>query len=118
MRLTRATTNKARNKGRQDPRDCPSHRQWVRGHACAVCGEHPVEAAHCRKGIPDHEGPGGVGLKPHDKWVIPLCPAHHKIQHDMGEESFERSFRINMKSIAKQLWKQSPHRRKHEEKFA
>ena len=77
-----------------------------------------MEAAHCRRGIPAHEMPGGTGIKPHDKWAIPLCPSHHRLQHDIGEKRFEDKFQIDMKATARVLWQRSPHRHKHEEKWS
>lgn len=30
----------------------------------------------------------GLGQKPHDRWTVPLCGAHHRMQHEMGESKF------------------------------
>lgn len=100
---------------RSDPRRCPRHLQYVRGHECAVPGcrsGDPIEAAHVRVGTD-----GGTGLKPSDKWAIPLCRSHHEEQHRIGEPHFETRHKLNMKAIAQGLWTRSPHRIKHEEKF-
>lgn len=95
---------------------CPGHLAWVRGHECTVpgivgmsCSER-IEAAHVRTGTD-----GGMGVKPGDNWVIPLCSAHHAQQHHFGEAVFEKAYRINMKSIAEQLWLKSPAGRKYRE---
>lgn len=90
-----------------------SHLQWVRGHQCA-CGSLPtcssrIEAAHVRTGTD-----GGMGMKPGDNWVIPLCSWHHATQHRIGEPAFEKDYGINMKQIAQGLWAKSPHRHKSE----
>lgn len=89
---------------------CPSHLAWVRGHEC--CAETglcfgKIEAAHVRTGTD-----GGMGVKPGDNWTIPLCAGHHRIQHDLGETSFESQYLINMKTIAEGLWLKSPHGKK------
>lgn len=46
---------------------------------CAVCNAYsPSEAAHQRLLS------GGMGSKPHDRHSLPLCPAHHRIEHTCG----------------------------------
>ena len=90
---------------------CPSHLAWVRGHECSIAGrEHhmcswpPVEAAHVRTGTD-----GSMAKKPSDCWAIPLCSDGHARQHKIGETSFEAQYKINMKAIAAELWRTSPH---------
>jgi hypothetical protein len=93
-----------------------SHMAWVRGHECAVAGtvgmscSDRIEAAHVRVGTD-----GGMGVKPGDNWVLPLCSAHHAQQHALGETTFAALHKINMKQIAAELWVKSPHRRKAEQ---
>lgn len=90
----------------------PSHCAWVRGFECSVpgCEEIPIEAAHVRVGTG-----GGMGIKPHDKWVIPLCRDHHSEQHRIGEPTFERTHGVDMKKVAERLAATSPHRFKWQE---
>jgi len=57
--------------------------KFIRTLECVVCGNPHVEAAHLRM-----RTNGGMGMKPSDSWVIPLCSAHHKMQHQIGEEKF------------------------------
>jgi hypothetical protein len=94
----------------------PGHRKWIRGFECAVqdlnwkqCAT-DTECAHVRTGTD-----GGTGIKPSDKWCIPLCPEHHREQHQMGEPAFERKYNFVMKALAAELWNASPHRRKFEQ---
>ena len=92
---------------------CSGHRRWIRGFECTVVSqtcEGKIEAAHVRTGTD-----GGMGLKPGDNWVIPLCARHHNLQHAMGEMTFEQRYKIDMRAIAKRLWDMSPHRRRYEE---
>lgn len=91
------------------------HKQWVRGHECAIAGRNghvcsgKIEAAHVRTGTD-----GGLNVKPGDNWTIPLCgEAHIRTQHRLGERLFEVTYGINMKAIAEQLWKASPHGKKY-----
>lgn len=95
----------------------PAHRKWVRGFACACAdARHPdqavpchplIECAHVRTGTD-----GGTGIKPSDSWTVPLCKAHHAEQHAIGEPAFERKYGVNLKRIAEDLARQSPHLRK------
>lgn len=91
---------------------CPSHLAWVRGFQCSVIDKRSahecfgkIEAAHVRTGTD-----GGMGVKPSDCFVIPLCSAAHREQHQVGEAEFERIYGISMRRIADQLWRKSPHR--------
>lgn len=96
---------------REDPREFPGHRAWVRGHCCSVpgCDLGPIEFAHVRKGLPVGEA-GGTGLKPHDKWGISLCKAHHNEQHQIGEATFAAKYGLDLVALARAFAKQSPHR--------
>lgn len=86
----------------------PAHRNWVRGHACSVCGSTAgIECAHVRVGTD-----GGTGIKPSDKWTISLCRQCHSEQHYLGERSFEAKHGINIKQLAEAFYRASPHRRK------
>jgi hypothetical protein len=96
----------------EKPRRCPSHRAWVRGHACSACGSQSgIECAHVRTGTD-----GGVGIKPSDKWCISLCKECHARQHQIGEEAFEKAWGINMKALAEAFFRESPHRHKMKER--
>ena len=86
----------------------PRHRTWVRLHECCVgltCYGR-IEAAHVRRGTD-----GGLGKKPHDRWCISLCAMHHRIQHNMGEFSFEKEYEIDMKALAREFAAASPYAR-------
>ena len=91
---------------------CQSHLKWVRGHRCCVpgCDKKPIEAAHVRSGTG-----GGMGMKPHDRWVISLCSTHHHEQHSIGERPFEKRYGIDMKALAIEFASRSPHRQKLDE---
>lgn len=94
------------------------HLQWVRLQwECAAAGHGncngKIQAAHVRKGTD-----GGLGVKPSDCWVIPLCAAHHAEQHALGEDTFAAKYGLDLHATAKALWRESPHRVKHERKSA
>ena len=92
---------------------CTAHLAWVRGHECAIAGrllhvcKGRIEAAHVRSGTD-----GGVGIKPSDIWVIPLCSSAHRDQHNAGEAAFKKYWGIDMKTIAEGLARRSPALRK------
>lgn len=90
-------------------RQCPAHRAWVRKHACSIpgCTGRPIECAHVRRGTD-----GGTGLKPSDRWAISLCRAHHIEQHQIGEAAFERRHAIDLRELAEEFARRSPHWRK------
>ena len=61
-------------------------RKWldhVREMNCMICNATPCDPAHIRVG-----GGGGIGMKPHDNHVVPLCHEHHREQHQIGERRF------------------------------
>ena len=96
------------------------HLRFVRGRVCAVINywgslgiQHrcsgPIQAAHIRSNTD-----GGMGVKPSDKFTIPLCAAAHAEQHSIGEDAFEKRYGINSHKIAAELWNRSPARIKME----
>jgi hypothetical protein len=70
-----------------------------------------IECAHVRTGTD-----GGTGIKPSDVWCISFCKDCHALQHQIGEAEFERRFRIDMKALAEEFYRASPHRFKLEER--
>lgn len=96
-----------RGKARQQNRpECPAHRAWVRKHHCCVpgCLRRPIECAHVR-----HDTDGGMALKPSDRWTISLCRDH---QHRLGEIVFEQKYDMDMRALADEFVRRSPHRLK------
>ncbi len=69
-----------------------THRQFVRRHACSVpgCSDGPIEFAHAKS-----RGAGG-----HDSQGVSLCLVHHREQHDIGIETFQKKYRIDLFTIA------------------
>lgn len=98
-----------RDSGKKDAgKRSPAHRKWVRGHACCACGSATaIECAHVREGTD-----GGMGMKPSDWWCISLCRDCHSEQHRMGEGPFEKAHKINMRELAREFIRKSPHRHK------
>lgn len=82
------------------------HLSWVSTQPCIVsgCWASQCDAAHVRRGTG-----GGMGLKPGDQWVIPLCRVHHREQHQIGEAAFERLYHLDLKNLAEATWAHSPY---------
>lgn len=63
--------------------DCPEHRKWVRQQPCLFNGTDcagQMHAHHVRTAANS-----GVGMKPDDKFCVPLCALHHQRIHQNGE---------------------------------
>jgi hypothetical protein len=84
-----------------------SHRQWIRGHVCAVQGDDcggNIECAHV-----EGSGTGGMGMKADDVFTIPLCHDHHARRHAIGWRTFDRQHGLDALALAKSLAAKSPH---------
>jgi dephospho-CoA kinase len=57
-----------------------------------------------------------MGIKPSDRWTISLCKECHQVQHLTGEETFAKEHGINLKQLAEEFFRNSPHRHKLETK--
>ena len=76
------------------------HLAFVRQLPCVACGKAgQSEAAHVRTGAN-----GGVGVKPADRYAVPLCNACHAKQHRIGELTFWSALRIDPLNVALRLW--------------
>ena len=90
-------------------REHPRHRRFVRGFVCVCAKTHGeecsgrIEAAHWRSAANS-----GTGIKPGDPYLAPLCSAHHREQHQIGQPAFERKYGINLEKICRELAMHSP----------
>lgn len=91
--------DKRRRSGRHDP----VHLAFVARLPC-LCRGRPglpcsgsVVAAHIRTAANS-----GTGLKPSDRETVPMCSAHHMLQHK-GEKTFELQYGIDLKAEAKRI---------------
>lgn len=86
------------------------HRAFVRSLNCVGCGATPSECAHVRMShfegvtVPLEER-GGTGLKPADKWCVPLCRECHARQHQSGENTFWNWVKLNPLALAQSLYR-------------
>ena len=103
MRAPRIPHSGARGKPKPSLRKRVQHLAFVRQLPCVTCGKAaPSEAAHVRAGTD-----GGVGMKPSDRYAIPLCTACHAEQHRVGELTFWAALRVDPLNVAFRLWTMS-----------
>lgn len=76
----------------------PSHRSWVRKHACSIkgCEASPIEFAHLRTAANS-----GTGLKPSDAFGLSLCREHHRRGHDIGHDAMARENGMTLDELHK-----------------
>jgi hypothetical protein len=90
----------ARSKTKPNLRSRVAHLAFVRQLPCVACGKAaPSDAAHVRTGTD-----GGTGIKPTDRYTVPLCAACHAKQHRVGELTFWSALRIDPVDVALRLW--------------
>src|SRR6516164_11407628 len=89
-----------RSKPKPNLRSRVAHLAFVRRLPCVACGKAaPSEAAHVRTGTD-----GGTGMKPGDRYAVPLCTACHAKQHRTGELAFWSALRVDPLNVAARLW--------------
>jgi hypothetical protein len=62
------------------------------------CRGTPIHLHHVRTAANS-----GVGKKPSDRWLAPLCYEHHSIGHLIGWLTFEQTYRLDLAAEAKKL---------------
>src|SRR5215475_15188167 len=82
-----------------NPRRAANHLKFIRELDCMVCGSPWTQAAHVRAGTD-----GGTGMKPGDRYTVPLCMTCHEKQHRIGELSFWGDLGIDPVDQANKLW--------------
>lgn len=65
-----------------------AHLKFIRTLPCLICGDNTsTEAAHIRMIDRSVAKPmTGIATKSDDRFTVPLCGAHHRHQHDCGNE--------------------------------
>ncbi len=108
LKSERPTKHKARPARDENPRHLAAVRQCM----CLSCGKDPAGvAAHVRMSAPGKPNPG-VGMKPDDKYSLPLCPTCHtdspQAQHEVGEIKFWAALGIEPLVVCSRLYAVSP----------
>lgn len=97
-------------KGRKRPRmKVAAHLKAIRACPCCAClSFKQIEAAHIRMPSLVHgKAEAGIGAKPDDSWVVPLCAEEHREQHKLGEPLFWANIGIDPFVLALALWRAS-----------
>lgn len=89
-------------KKQPDPKRSASHLKFLRSLPCCICGRAPSEACHIRAGTD-----GGMGVKPSDRFAVPMCTEHHRDQHQRGELAFWSGHGVDPTGLAEHLWTKS-----------
>lgn len=91
--------------GQRKPREKkPGHLAAIRQCQCLNCGaDQGSDPAHLRASKPGKPNPG-VGQKPDDKWVNPLCRRCHNEQHRGNELAFWKKAGIDPFKTAVELY--------------
>jgi hypothetical protein len=78
------------------------HLRFVASQPCIVCGRSPGHAHHLR-----FAQPRALGRKVSDEWTVPLCAAHHRALHTVGDEkNWWKERQVNPITHATQLWRE------------
>jgi hypothetical protein len=76
------------------------HLRFVALQPCLLCGRTPSDPHHLR-----YAQPRALGRKTSDEFVVPLCRAHHKQNHQVGDEaSWWKRNGIDPEPVANRLW--------------
>lgn len=104
--LKRAGPIRAKPK-RRAPKDERCHMQLVAAMPCLVCGAWPVTVHH------PTAAPYGGRVARSGRRIVPLCAAHHLIQHGpresveaLGHTGFFEAYGIDLIAVADRLWRE------------
>jgi hypothetical protein len=90
--LTINTPKRYRDKG---------HLRFVAQQTCVLCGRKPAEAHHIR-----FAQPRALARKSSDEFTVPLCRAHHRALHRVGDEkAWWQQAGVDPIKVARKLWK-------------
>lgn len=83
-----------------------AHERFIRSLCCVVCGDgSTVECAHVSYADLRYGKDGrAFGRKEESMWTLPLCGAHHKVQHSMNEKLFWSGHGIDPCRVAAMLY--------------
>lgn len=103
---------KAPHKNRPKRLRDEAHLKFIRRCQCLACGREPAEAAHVRySDAARGKSNPGIGAKPGDNWVVPLCPKCHRMglqsQHATNERLWWEMQGIDPLDVAEKLYEAS-----------
>jgi hypothetical protein len=78
-----------------------THLRFVGLQPCLICGRTPSDPHHLR-----FAQPRALGRKTSDEYVVPLCRAHHRENHQTGDElSWWKAAATDPLPVALRLWR-------------
>jgi hypothetical protein len=87
-----AFSHDLRSRSKRPRQEMREHLNFIRGLRCLVCPSRnwlKIQAAHIRTPSPAYgKRSTGLGEKPSDTFVLPLCVNHHAEQHQGSELAF------------------------------
>lgn len=82
-----------------------THLKFIRQLPCLITGQRGVDAAHIRYADPRFaKTHTPLGVKPHDKWTVPLHRSIHIEQHENNEREWWQRQGLDPVVIASALW--------------
>lgn len=108
------TSRRNKNAGRPAHKSAPGFLQFLRTRNCILAhtGECQGKVRACHW---DQAGDKGVGTKVSDRWALPMCDEHHRIQTDVaGWPNFQIQHGFNAKAVCEAFWQAWPSRAKWE----
>jgi hypothetical protein len=113
------TSHRYRRRGRLI---APDHKAAIAELFCvATAARHGVEiygvqVAHLRfSNAAVGAANPGLQRKPDDRWVLPLSPVEHRLQHRMNEAAYWKELELDPHALASKLWSVTPDARLMEE---
>lgn len=109
--MLRASAFKPRKQNAPRPawKVAEAFKQWLRGRDCMIADRGGcagrIEAAHV-----DYAGDKGMATKVSDRFCVPLCHEHHRVQHQHGWSAFEGNYKVNALEASKAYWSAWPGR--------
>lgn len=90
---------------RQPREENEPHRRFVASLGCLICGARNVQAAHVRYAdLSVGKEFCGKSEKPDDKFTVPLCVEHHRMQHNWPERDWWKLSGIDPIKVALALF--------------
>lgn len=98
------TGPRIRNAGRPAHKEAPAFLKWLRGRECILAhtGECRGKVRACHW---DEAGDKGVATKVSDKFSLPMCDEHHRIQTDViGWPRFQLKYGFKAADVCAKFW--------------
>ena len=115
--LSRPRRRSPMNPKPSDRVDSRGHCQWIRGRdkCCVADGDFGPGAIVCSGSMQAHHirtaANSGTALKPGDDQVVAICSSHHRQAHDIGQETFQRMYKVDLMKLAAEYWRDDTYHR-------